>query len=290
MPFPYQVNDDPLLFKLDQIFAERILSGFSNDRLVELGKEGQPRYSAKIPPGYMDERKNEDGDLRKFGDFFVWKELLEHGKERKLPLIFVTGDEKEDWWQEVKGGGTRRTLGPRPELIAEFREHSGQMFYMYLPDRFLEWASKQRGQDVKPAALSEVREVQDQVKAAVSTSASVKVRLIESENLLVERATADPRNTIKRSWELLGVAVLHAAKVPGENVQPDSEEISISLKRLESDTKYPLELIILIRNLRQIATNVFHHSQFVFDPSPKAAEEFVRYSVAARKDLGENVQ
>jgi predicted nucleic acid-binding protein len=66
-----QVNEDPLLLKLNQIFGDRILSGFSKGRLVEIGKEGQPRYSAKIPPGYLDERKSEDGDLRKFGDFFV---------------------------------------------------------------------------------------------------------------------------------------------------------------------------------------------------------------------------
>jgi hypothetical protein len=111
----------------------------------------------------MDERKSEDGDLRKFGDFFLWKELLEHGKEQKRPLIFVTDDQKEDWWLKVKG----RTLGPRPELIAEFREHSGQMFHMYLPDRFLEWVSKQRGEEVKPAAISEVRELQFTSSASI---------------------------------------------------------------------------------------------------------------------------
>jgi hypothetical protein len=46
---------------------------------------------------------------------------------------FKTIKTKEDWWQKVKG----RTLGPRSELIAEFWEHSGQMFHMYLPDNFL---------------------------------------------------------------------------------------------------------------------------------------------------------
>jgi hypothetical protein len=123
----------------------------------------------------------------------------------------------------VKG----RTLGPRPELISEFREHSGQMFHMYLPDRFLEWASKQRGEEVKPAAISEVRELQS------TSSASVNVRYLEGLNLLMSLATTDPRNAIKRSWELLGGTVLRKANVSGENVQPDSEEISTSLKRLE---------------------------------------------------------
>jgi hypothetical protein len=74
-----QVNEDPLLLKLNEIFADRILSGFSKDRLIELAKEGKRRYSANIPPGYEDAGKSEDGDpLRKFGDFFLWKELLEH--------------------------------------------------------------------------------------------------------------------------------------------------------------------------------------------------------------------
>jgi hypothetical protein len=276
-----QVHDDPLLLKLDQIFRDRILPGFTKERLLELGKEGQPRYSAKIPPGYMDERKSEDGDpLRKFGDFILWKELLEHCKEQKRSLIFVTDDQKEDWWQKVKG----ETLGPRPELIGEFREHSGHMFQMYLPDRFLEWASKQRGQEVKPAAISEVRELQS------TSSVLANVRYLEGLNLLMDRANSDPRYAIKRSWELLGGTVLRRANVSGENVAPDSEDISISLNRLESDTKYPHDLILSIKRLQQIARKVFYHSQYAYDPSPKEAEEFVRSSAAARKGLGDKVE
>jgi hypothetical protein len=207
----------------------------------------------------MDERKSEEGDLRKFGDFFIWKELLEHAKEQKRPLIFVTDDQKEDWWQQVKG----RTLGPRPELISEFQEHSGQMFHMYLPDRFLEWASKQRGEEVKPAAISEVRELQFKavpVEAKSTASVSVKVNLVEGLNLLMQMANADPRNAIKRSWELLGGAVLRAANVPGANVLTDSDEISTSLKRLEGDTQYPNDLIRSIRNLQVIARKILDQS------------------------------
>ena len=49
----------------------------------------------------------------------------------------------------------------------------------------------------------------------------------------MQMANADPRNAIKRIWELLGGAVLRAANVPGENVQPDSEEISTIPVRVE---------------------------------------------------------
>jgi hypothetical protein len=103
-------------------------------------------------------------------------------------------------------------------------------------------------------------------------------------------ATTDPRNAIKRSWELLGGAVLRAANVSGENVEPNSEEISTSLKRLEAKTQYSEDLINSIRNLQQISKKVFYQSQWAYDPSPKEAEQFVLYSAAARKDLGEKVQ
>ena len=134
---------------------------------------------------------------------------------------------------------------------------------------------------------AEIPEAIEQVRAA--SSASIKVRLIESVNLLRERAIADPRNAMKRAWELLGQAVLRAANVSGENVQPDSEEISTSLKRLEADTQYPKELIRSIRSLQQIAKKVFNHSQWAYDPSPDKAEQFVLYTAAARKELGETV-
>lgn len=136
----------------------------------------------------------------------------------------------------------------------------------------------------RPEAIEQIKAV-----AKSTASASVKPNLIEGLNLLMERATTDPRNAIKRSWELLGGTVLRAAKVSGENVAPDSEEISTSLKRLEMDTQYPHDLISSIRNLQQIARKVYYHSQWAFDPSPKEAEEFVLYSAAARKDLGDKV-
>jgi hypothetical protein len=53
----------------------------------------------------------------------------------------------------------------------------------------------------------------EQVKAVAKSTSSVSVnmRLIEGLDLLMKMATTDPRNAIKRSWELLGGAVLRAA-------------------------------------------------------------------------------
>jgi hypothetical protein len=142
-----------------------------------------------------------------------------------------------------------------------------------------------------------IQEVKNQVETFLlepftkyASPDSANVKYLKRLYLLMEDATADPRNAIKRSWELLGGAVLRAAKVSGENVVPDSEEISTSLKRLEGDTQYSHDLIRSIRNLQQIARKVFYQSQWAYDPSPKEAEEFVLYAAAVRKDLGEKVE
>jgi hypothetical protein len=75
----------------------------------------------------------------------------------------------------------------------------------------------------RPEAIEQVETVLLEAHAKSTSSASFKVNLIEGLDLLMKRATTDPRNAIKRSWELLGGAVLRAAKVPGENVEPNSE-------------------------------------------------------------------
>jgi len=53
-------------------------------------------------------------------------------------MVFVTGDVKEDWWQQHAS----ETLGPRPELRQEMMAVAGVEFYMYTVPRFLEFAKQ----------------------------------------------------------------------------------------------------------------------------------------------------
>lgn len=70
-------------------------------RILEIINEGELRYKYNIPPGYKDNKKE---GIDKFGDLFIWKEIL------NLPtimreineFIFLTSDEKEDWWDKEK--------------------------------------------------------------------------------------------------------------------------------------------------------------------------------------------
>jgi PIN domain-containing protein len=86
---------------------------------------------------------------------------IEKAKQEKKIVSFVTADEKEDWWRIFEG----KTIGPRPELIAEFRQKADVEFQMFSPDRFMTAAAEKLPQDVKATAIEEVKEVR---KAAVS--------------------------------------------------------------------------------------------------------------------------
>lgn len=82
---------------------------------VEIMKEGEIRYRYKIPPGYMDKDKNHN----KFGDLFIWYEILEIPKDYTTPIdiVFLTNDSKEDWI-DVKSNKIRN------ELEVDFKAHN----------------------------------------------------------------------------------------------------------------------------------------------------------------------
>lgn len=96
--------------------------------------EGELRYKYKIPPGYMDEDKNGQD---KFGDLVLWKQILTKASFHNGPVIFITGDLKEDWWAKGASGPV-----PRCELVQEFGEYSVHRFFMSQLDsliNFLGW-------------------------------------------------------------------------------------------------------------------------------------------------------
>jgi hypothetical protein len=121
----------------DEIGADRvsliyrkILGGCVSDFVVEpadreaVSKEVARRARLKIAPGYKDQQK-EDGGI---GDYLVWQTILQEGERRKVHCIFVTEEEKPDWWVKRHG-----TFQPRPELIEEYRRASDGKSLHLLP-------------------------------------------------------------------------------------------------------------------------------------------------------------
>ena len=124
------------LERLTDLFEGCVGEKWPSDKLQVLKREGDERYSNKIPPGYKDSRKD-DGQYGKYGDLIIWKDMITKAKEEQRPIIFISDDAKEDWWWIHRG----EKLGPRPELIQEFKECSGQTFHIYQFTQFLRIAA-----------------------------------------------------------------------------------------------------------------------------------------------------
>lgn len=107
-------GDDPISKIYDEIFSGRIVD--VEEEEGALVSEWKIRSALKIPPGYKDASKEDLG----IGDYLIWKSILALGKSMKRDLIFVTADQKADWYVRSNGSGTF----PRPELVHEYRHHS----------------------------------------------------------------------------------------------------------------------------------------------------------------------
>lgn len=177
--YPNLIEEDIILNQVTTLFDNKVGEHYSNEQLEEIYDDGKKRYSNKVPPGYKDEKDKKD--KRKYykdiviqdmyGDLIVWKQLIDKAKNEEKPVVFVTDDNKEDWWEKVRG----RTIGPRRELINEFMFETKQSILMYNTDRFMEYASKFLREDVSRTAIDEVQNLREVVskKKDKNTSESV---------------------------------------------------------------------------------------------------------------------
>jgi hypothetical protein len=155
-----RISNDEIKVAISEIFEHRVGSPFDKKKLEQLIADGEERYKQKTPPGFKDASKSSESEVftekcRRYGDLIVWKQVLEHSSEVKRGVVLVTDDKKEDWWERFKG----KTVGPRPELVKEFKDTTSNTFHMYQADRFLELARENLGEQVSLEIVEEIREV-----------------------------------------------------------------------------------------------------------------------------------
>ena len=144
-------DDIPYKERLAEIFAGRVGDEYTQEKLEEIYKTGEERYQKKTPPGFKDSHKDQS-DKRKYGDLIIWKQMIEKSNEDDCPIIFITDDQKEDWFKEEKG----KKIGPHPDLIREFYEETSHEFYIYTFDRFLKWANEYLKADIAEDTIDEI--------------------------------------------------------------------------------------------------------------------------------------
>lgn len=166
-------------------------------------QEGNERAARQVPPGYLDAEKA-DSDLPEgaAGDYLVWRQAIEEAARRDLDLVLVTGDEKEDWWWRHRS----EFLGPRVELVAEFKTRCGQQLYMMRPIDLLKRSSALHVMVSKESVDDVERVSREGPKLSQWSDAGVAA--------LLERLEIEGRDQA----EVIRVAALHGGTIDREQV------------------------------------------------------------------------
>lgn len=144
----FSATNDEVFRRLLDLFDGKVGKPFRVEEKLNIEQEGEKRYASKIPPGYRDNKKT----ANRFGDLFVWKEIIGYSKLKEVDIIFVTHDQKEDWWNTISG----KTIGPRIELRKEFYEETKKMFHMYTMSSFLSFFIENKGKSIDKTTIDEV--------------------------------------------------------------------------------------------------------------------------------------
>ncbi|HFN6478247.1 TPA: PIN-like domain-containing protein [Citrobacter farmeri] len=159
--------NDPVSKMYHEVLADRILDDGALD-FGNIEKDLKRRNDLNIPPGYKDRNK----DQNQAGDLVIWHEILNLAKNKCKHLIFVSVDEKTDWWHQ----SGKTPLYPRFELVDEFREATkGKSFHIVSLSTLLEIfdidsevvkSVKITEEEVKSTTDSEIKHSQKQAKAS----------------------------------------------------------------------------------------------------------------------------
>lgn len=106
----------------------------------------------------------------KYADFLIWKEILDFGFKNENDLLLIIDEKKPDWILEEKG----YKIGPRPELVTEYFEHTGRKFHIIDIRAFFELLQKYNQANISKNTVEDLKKSltlswKDEVLDAVTT-------------------------------------------------------------------------------------------------------------------------
>lgn len=223
---PKRIEKDDVLDQINNLFEDNIWPNYDEKTLETIKKEGKERYEKKIPPGYKDDKKTED---KKYGDLILWYQIIDKAKESKKPIIFISGDIKEDWWLEKNG----KRIMPLPKLKKEIFEKAGVDFHIYTADRFLEYFDNK---NIDKNTISEVR----------------KIRELEEKRMELRRRSLmeRDRDIENRFFERYWIEYLHLFE--------QLERLFMEINHLKINSKYSEEFDHMFHKLRFLRDRIAH--------------------------------
>lgn len=226
---------DEVLARIDTLFEKRVGTPMEPGELEEAKKEAERRITERTPPGYIDRKKDDPT-----GDYLVWRQLLMEAKARSLPVVFISDDTKEDWYQHFKG----MTLGARRELREEMTREAGVHLLMMTTQTFLLHAEAYLDAEVSDETIAQAKELPDLSPVTVWTPKSWNVDVQQAlrtgwwESYLerAQEGTLSNAEAVMAVIAMACVAFTHGRNSEDNHSEQDAEEISGAI---EGDQQEP---------------------------------------------------
>ena len=178
----YFVHPDPILPELADVFGDLSEGPYTKAEDDSLNKKVDERVQQNLPPCWIGEGEkankpkavkgdglNRLSDHPHRGDGRVWFQIVKHAGEKKKPIIFITGDQKPNWWRVQRLGSKDQIIGPHFQLIRDVESESGQRFLMYTQEGFLAEAPKYLGVPEQVKAIEEIKQIREIADAEKET-------------------------------------------------------------------------------------------------------------------------
>lgn len=259
------LEDDAVQKQIEKNFV--IGNELSYEQMTKISIDGKRRYSEKIPPGYMDQ-ENKIG-LQKYGDLFVWAEILNYAAKQKKDVILITNDVKEDWVDK------KLDCKPRFELLKEFNSITHKNFWMCNMKDFLHLVNQINDEksQIPENVMEDVEEVSNQ--SIENTEQDILIQQIVSDWMEAEQAVIiDKRLPLNLDWRIYGNnRVYNAIDYRGD------EWIVLA----NFPTKYNYASVLhSLTNLREIKRDYdrlgkkYHYSQLIILKNKENADKFMQ--------------
>lgn len=107
----------------DKLYTKNTVKVKTRIEMIKLYEEAELRYKYCLSPGFTDKNKSDNDKsrnnfrIRKYGDFLIWKEILEFVNDTKKNILFIENERKSDWWD-----GTNSDTKIPYNMIEEYNE------------------------------------------------------------------------------------------------------------------------------------------------------------------------
>lgn len=217
---PSYKENDIILTRLLGLYDDKVGDDYPENKLEEIYKEGEKRYEKDIPPGYKDGKtKKNEGPRHQYGDLIIWKQMIDYSTEQNKDVIFVTEDQKDDWWYKRNG----EIVSPRAELLREFHKETEHELLMFRQNTFLTYAQ---------VAVNETTKIEVDSVSEADRQAYSKMIIDEVVQNLLATSKAVPPSPIQPE------------KTVTQLLTTPLQSIIDSQKKIDTIVKNPLSLTI----------------------------------------------